>query len=170
MIRVAHRWDGAPLARPVATLRMEPGPVWRIEVEADFFGDPAPPSPPGPTDRLWEHEVVELFLVGDGERYTEIELGPHGHHLVLQLDGVRRVVRARIPIAYEVTRTGDRWRGVARVDAALLPAPRRWNAFAIHGVDAARRYCAAVPVPGPAPDFHRLDAFAPWPPEGSSAG
>src|SRR5690606_32296345 len=133
-------------------------------------GDPPPAGPPGPTDRLWEHEVVELFVLGDGERYTEIELGPHGHHLVLQLDGVRRPVRARVPIASEAAITGDRWRGVAHVDGRWFPTPRRWNAYAVHGRGDDRQHLAAVPVPGPAPDFHRLACFAPWPPHDPAAG
>lgn len=164
MILVAHHWDGRPLDAPVARLDVRPGPVWRLDVEARYFGDPPPPAPPGPTDRLWEYEVVELFVVGEDDRYTEIELGPHGHHLVLQLEGVRRPVRTHLPLAYRAVIDGDRWRGTAVIDGALMPAPRRWNAFAVNGLEANRRHLAAVPVPGPAPDFHRLDAFAPWPP------
>lgn len=164
-IRVGHTWDGLDLPEEAARLVVEPGPRWRITVDAPFHGDPAPPGPPGPTDRLWEHEVVELFLVGERDRYTEIELGPFGHHLVLQLRGVRRPVASRLPISYEAARLGDRWRGEAWIDPDLLPSPlRAWNAYAIHGLGPARRYCAAVPVPGDAPDFHRLTLFAPWPP------
>jgi hypothetical protein len=37
--------------------------------------------------------------------------------------------------------------------------PWRFNAYAIHGVGAARRYLAHFPVPGPRPDFHRLECF-----------
>ena len=33
------------------------------------------------------------------------------------------------------------------------------NAFAIHGVGPQRRYLACTPVPGPQPDFHRLEVF-----------
>jgi hypothetical protein len=33
-------------------------------------------------------------------RYIEIELGPHGHHLVLLLDGVRNAVAKLLPIKY----------------------------------------------------------------------
>lgn len=170
IIDVSHTWDGRPLARPAARLVVKPGPVhWIVQVEADYHGDPPPDGPPGPTSGLWEHEVVELFLV-DGERYTEIELGPHGHHLVLQLHGVRRVVCDRLPLDYQASIDGARWRGLARIDAALLPLraetdrPATFNAYAIHGRGADRRYLAACPVPGDAPDFHRLTAFPAWPP------
>ena len=38
------------------------------------------------------------------------------------------------------------------------------NVYAIHGQGPSRRYLAWHPVPGPAPDFHRLDRFPPLPP------
>ena len=134
-----------------------------VEVEAAFHGDAPPPGPPGPAERLWEHEVVELFLLGDGERYLEIELGPHGHHLVLRLEGRRRVVEQGLAIAYEARREGAAWSGRARLPAAWLPPGlARCNAYAIHGTGAARRHLAAFPVPGPEPDFHCLERFGPW--------
>ena len=63
----------------------------------------APDGPVGPTDKLWDHEVVEVFFLGRAERYTEIELSPHGHHLVLKLQGARNIVQKCIPIDYHVT-------------------------------------------------------------------
>jgi len=134
-----------------------------VEVEAAFHADPPPPAPPGPTDRLWEHEVVELFLLGEGERYLEIELAPHGHHLVLCLGGRRRVERRGMAIEYAARRAGGRWSGRALVPAAWLPRGlARCNAYAAHGAGAARRHLAAFPIPGPEPDFHRLERFGPW--------
>lgn len=165
---VARTWDGVPVGPDEAVqlrLRRE-GDALRVRVEAPFHGDPAPPGAPGPCDGLWNHEVVELFLAGSGPGYLEIELGPHGHHLVLQLAGVRRVQASALPLDYRVERTpqGTRWRATARVPAAWLPpGPLRGNAYAIHGLGTARRYLAASPVPGDAPDFHRPDCFAPLP-------
>ena len=78
-----------------------------VQVRAPYHSDSPPPSPPGPMDFLWEYEVVELFLLGAGERYTEIELGPHGHHLVLQLVGCRNVVRRCIPVQYQAEITSQ---------------------------------------------------------------
>ena len=134
-----------------------------VAVDAPWHGDPVPSGPPGPRAALWEHEVVELFLLGpDGpeRKYTEIELGPHGHHLVLQLEGVRRPVADQLPIRWEVERRGDRWVGEARIDESLLPDPVvALNAYAIHGVGVDRRYLAWAPVPGDGPDFHRLAHF-----------
>ena len=129
----------------------------RIQIEAPFHHDPAPDSPIGPTDRLWEHEVIELFLVHEGTRYTELEFGPHGHWLALRLDGVRQIVDRDLPLKWRSQIDGDRWRGEGEL---MLSEPVvRWNAFAIHGVGAARRYLAAHPVGGDAPDFHRIEQF-----------
>jgi hypothetical protein len=133
-----------------------------LRVDAAFHGDAPPPSPPGSTDRLWEHEVVELFVVGEGERYTEIELGPHGHHLVLRFAGVRRAIERQVPLEFHACVEGPRWRGHATLARTYLPEPIvAANAYAIHGVGKARRYLAAHPVPGTAPDFHRIDGFPP---------
>jgi len=164
-LEVGHTWDGVPLphdARAVVQvhgLSADADEV-RIDVIAPFLADPPPFAPPGPVDQLWEHEVVELFVVGDDGAYTELELGPYGHHLLLQLAGVRDVTAKLLPVAFEARRAGDRWAGTARVARALFPAkPVSVNAYRIHGVEAARRYEAHAPVPGPAPDFHRLEHF-----------
>lgn len=159
-----HSWDGAALgAWECASLELELGAdPFEVRVDAPYHGDPPPPEPAGSRHGLWEFEVVELFLLGAGERYLELELGPHGHYLVLELDGVRRPQRQGIPIEYRCAIEGARWVGRALLPAELLPPGlRAWNAYAIHGQGAARRYLAAHPVPGAAPDFHRLACFGP---------
>jgi len=165
---VDRTWDGAPLAAEErATVRFElAGGAVVVRVDAPFHGDPAPPGPPGPTPRLWEHEVVELFVAGPGDDasvpYLELELSPHGHHLALRLEGVRRVVEEGLPVDVRTEIRGGRWRGEARLPLAWLPpAPRRAAAFAAHGAGPGRRHLASVPVPGPRPDFHRPDRFPP---------
>jgi hypothetical protein len=157
-------WDGTEVARAehaMARLALEAAELV-IEVDAPWHNDPPPAAPCGSTDRLWEHEVVEVFLLGAGQRYLEVELGPHGHYLVLELDGVRQPVRRCLPIQYATTRQGARWRGQARVPRGYLPVGlARANAYAIHGAGKDRRFLACFPVPGPAPDFHRLGCFGP---------
>jgi len=156
-----------------AWLELTMGSDWlEVAFDAPYFGDPPPPSIAGSTDRLWEYEVIELFIAGPGERYLELELGPHGHHLGLALSGVRRVERHGLPIdvAVRIDACADlgphapvgRYAGRARVPTSCLPEhPSRVNAYLIHGLGAARCHHAHAPVAGPTPDFHRLDCFVP---------
>jgi hypothetical protein len=133
-----------------------------VTIDAPWHDDPPPDGPAGSKAALWQYEVVELFLVGPAQTYLELEFGPHGHSLVLQLEGVRQPKAVGLPLEYAVERHGDRWRGAARAPLEYLPpGPYTANAFAIHGLGAARRYLACTPVPGPQPDFHRLEAFPP---------
>lgn len=165
---VGRTWEGrelpSKLHRRVDLTRRAGGAV-DLALVAPYCGDPPPPGPPGPTDRLWEHEVVELFLVGAPAAgapipYTELELSPHGHYLVLRFEGVRRVVDAPAPLEVAARIEGDRWRGTARLPPELLPPePWRVNAYAIHGRGEDRSYLAMSPVPGPGPDFHRVELF-----------
>lgn len=169
---IAHTWDGRPLpAGEQASVQLAAAPDagrLRLLVEAPFHGDPPPPSPCGPTPRLWEHEVVELFVAGPGADaevpYLEIELSPHGHHLVLRFAGVRRVVESALPLDYRAAvdagGASPRWRGEATVPRTWLPPPpHRANAYRAHGAGAHRRHLAAAPVPGAAADFHRPSVF-----------
>lgn len=159
-------WDGAPaLAAERVQTWLERAPTGLLfSLDAPLHGDPPPQAPPGPTWALWEHEVVELFVLGGRERYTELELGPHGHHLLLRLEGVRRVVERMLPLDVHFSRSFGRWQARALLPWALLPTPPwRANAFAIHGLGPSRRYLAAFPTGGAQPDFHRLEAFRPLP-------
>ena len=158
-------WDGtAARTDERVELTLVPGDLhWRIEVEAPFHGDTGPLEPIGTCWQLWDYEVAEVFILGQDSQYTEIELGPHGHHLVLRLDGSRRVIEKNLPIQYTATVDNGRWRGVAELPVDYLPrGPYRVNAYAIHGAGDARRYLAWMPVPGAAPDFHRLEFFRPF--------
>ncbi|HEX2252156.1 MAG TPA: hypothetical protein VHQ65_02685 [Thermoanaerobaculia bacterium] len=167
LLVVGRTWDGAivgPAERAVVELAGA-GDDLVVRVEAPFHGDPLPAGAPGATPRLWEHEVVELFVAGEGEPvpYLEVELGPGGHHLVLRLAGVRRRVEEGLALDYRAAIEGARWRGEARVPRCWLPPPpHRVNAFAIHGTaGAGRRYLAMEPLPGTAPDFHQPARFPP---------
>jgi hypothetical protein len=163
-LRIERLWDGSA-CRPGEAVDLDlqvVGDALLLRVDAPFHGDPAPAAPPGATWGLWEHEVVELFLLGDGERYTEVELGPHGHHVVLVLEGRRKVTGRHVKLEYAAQVDGGRWRGAARLPLLWLPeGPLRANAYAIHGEGTERRFLAMHPVPGDAPDFHRLECFRP---------
>jgi hypothetical protein len=100
------------------------------------------------------------MLLGADDHYLELELSPHGHYLVLELHGRRRIVHQGRLLDYRAQIAGGRWHGEARVPIGWLPLGcRRLNAYALHGHGAARRYLAWRPGGGERPDFHRLDAF-----------
>jgi len=177
---VASTWDGEPLpADGQARIDVvRDGALLTASIDAPFAGDPPPPHAAGSTWELWEHEVVELFLVSSDERYVELEWGPHGHHLALRLHGRRTIVEKHLPLTYEATLTGGRWQGSATIAIAELCLPvTHVNAFAIRGVGDRRRYMAAYPLGTAAPDFHALEGYpsvrqasgAPSPPATSSA-
>ena len=136
-----------------------------VNIDAPFHGDPPPDHEPGRAWKLWEHEVVELFLVGDDGHYLEAEFGPHGHWLILSLDGIRSIANSGIkPKSYECTIRDNRWTASAVLSRNVLPRPiTRMNAFAIHGVGSERRYLSYGPLPGDSPDFHQPLHFPTWP-------
>ena len=163
---IASTWDGAaidPSEQVVLQLDATAHELV-LRVDAPFHGDPAPPSAVGSTGGLWQYEVVELMLLGDRERYLEVELSPHGHYLVLLLEGCRNVVRDGLRIDHEAHVDGDRWWGCARIPRSWIPqACERLNAYAMHGSGEARRYLAWRPrrdvTPTMQPDFHHLPSF-----------
>lgn len=168
-LAIAHTWDGVSV--PVssrARIDLWAEPRWlRIAVDAPFWSDPPPPGPAGLLDGLWAFEVVELFLAEGSprsehsNRYVEVELSPHGHHLTLLLRGIRQRV-AQVPISFRALRRPHRWCGMAMLPWSCVPSgPLIANAYAIHGQGDARQHLAMATVPGAQPDFHRLDRFVP---------
>lgn len=170
VLEVTQRWDGAPLpSTHHARFELRLGrDALHVELDAPWFGDPSPRAAKGSVERLWEYEVAELFLGGTGAPYLEIELGPSGHYLVLQLDTVRKVRQRGLRIDYRVLAQSagsagapGRYLAEAQVPLEYLPAGVcRGNAFLIHGSGAARCYHAHAAVPGNAPDFHQPARFA----------
>lgn len=163
-LEIVRDWRGGPIAAG-ETVRLDlalGADALVIDVAAPLHHDPKPDGPPGSFDALWHYEVVELFLLGDDDRYLEIELGPWGHYLVLELEGRRNVVASGRPIDFGVNRASAGWSGRAVVPAGWIPEPLGLgNAYAIHGSAGRRRHLALHPVPGEAPDFHRLECFGP---------
>lgn len=169
-LRIAATWQGAPIPdHHQVQLSLCPSPNGLlVEIDAPDWGDPPPPGPAGSTDGLWNYEVVELFVGDGGPRYTEIELGPHGHYLVLCFDGIRQRRSAGHALDWAPRRAGGRWTGRVRLPPALVDyAPLRVNAYAIHGPPTARSYLAWSPVPGLQADFHQPDRFRPLPAPGA---
>ncbi len=168
-LTIATTWDGTALPATEHTfVRLAATAAGlTIGVDAPYAADPAPVAPVGRTDRLWEHEVVEVFFAESAarsSRYLEIELGPHGHWLALGFSSYRRVHIADLALTYTATidHAAARWQGHATIDwlevARVLPEIGASNAYAIAG----GKFMAAWPVPAgafPSPDFHRIDYF-----------
>ncbi len=161
-------WDGTEIAEiDQIQIDVELTEVGlQIQFVSWMHDDDCPPTKPDPekgTWELWNYEVVEIFVVGENGEYTEIEMGSWGHHLLLQLDGPRSIVRKEIPMQYEALDGDGRWVGNGFVERKWLPEKIvRANAFAIHTTGDKRRYCCHTPLPGPQPDFHQPDRFALW--------
>jgi len=162
-LEIERLWNGAPSAAGI-------GGAVELSLEGDELAvraelrQPRPPrvpaAPPGTrVDGLWEYDVVECFLAGEGGRYLEIELGAAGHFLVLSFRAPR--VRASAcedlaPRPAHGSMPGGWW-ATLRLPRALLPAGlRAGSAFAIAGGE----LLAHQPVPGSVPDFHQPGA---WP-------
>ena len=160
---IGTTWNGDQVAlgeHIYVGLAMTDGGDLNIQIDAPFYGDPAPGQSLGSTWELWNHEVVEVFLVGSDGHYLEAEFGPHGHYLLLQLDAPRNIVRQELPAEYDARIQHGRWQGRAVIAADLILSPiNRINLFAIHGVAPDRRYMAWSPLPGSQPDFHQPGHF-----------
>ena len=200
---IGSRWDGTALpddekifiSISVVDDNTSTTPVLVINVDAPYYNDPAPRYDPEATnatsvpslnfDGLWNYEVVEIFIKGKLDKYIEIEMGPHGHYLILALDGYRHCFKRGIePLSYEAKIEEKRWSGKLIAPIDILPpstgipeAMFSYNAYGIHEgrpsplsscVESqncdTRVYCCAYP-PGKAegeylvPDFHKLQLF-----------
>merc|ERR1711865_771237 len=64
-VLISNTWDGQPCERSerVAVTVKTVGEEVVITVDAPFYNDSAPDGPVGPTDKLWDHEVVEVFFL-----------------------------------------------------------------------------------------------------------
>lgn len=165
LLTIERLWNGLPAwagERSLVSFTLATAGL-AVEITAPWHNDPPPNAAPGRTDKLWEYEVMELFLANEAGHYLELEFGPHGHFLALRFSGIRQPSHDDIPLSFTATRIGDHWQGHAHIAAASLPdALTCANAYAIHGQGENRRYLAAFPVPGPHPDFHQPHRFQPW--------
>jgi len=180
--KIAQLWDGTKLEDKdqislsidvCKVAEFEDQPCLVITVDAPFYNDPAPSSNGAKNfDTLWNYEVVEVFIKGRHDKYVEIEMGPHGHYLVLVCDGYRQCfLRGIEPVVFEAKIHNSRWKGRMMLPIDVLPpatdipsAPFSFNAYAIHNRDGERVHSAVFP-PLKAeeeyaiPDFHKLELF-----------
>ncbi|XP_055061799.2 UPF0462 protein C4orf33 homolog [Misgurnus anguillicaudatus] len=162
-------WDSLPVDHKPVKIRFSPGEDGLLmHVTAPFFNDPpAPAGPPGPFPGLWDYEVVEsFFLNSNTEQYLEVEVCPHGQHLVLLLNGKHNAFMQQLPLSFTVNIEDKTWRGEALLPWRYFPQGiNKMNSYAIHGSGAGRTYESLYPVPredleeGQGPDFHRLEYF-----------
>ncbi|XP_028401964.1 UPF0462 protein C4orf33 homolog [Dendronephthya gigantea] len=138
-----------------------------VKVDAPFFNDPGIPNAPAgePCPQLWDYEVVEIFFLGEDTKYLEVELCPHGQHLVLMLKGIKNIIKDELELQYTVEKSEKRWTGEAKIPVEYLPPNvTLLNAYAIHGSGESRQYEALYPANKEfdQPNFHRLQFFKPF--------
>ena len=125
------------------------------------FSSAHEPNAPSGTrfDGLWEFDVSEIFFVGAGEKYTEVELGTAGHFLVLSFDGVRK--RVNDFSAHTFSHSWQRTEEGGSISKILIPNEclpdkiERVNGFLIAG----GHFLAYSPVPGEKADFHQPHSY-----------
>ncbi|XP_022792991.1 uncharacterized protein LOC111332003 isoform X2 [Stylophora pistillata] len=164
-------WNGSKINHSPITFQIsaQDSRTVRISVSGPFFNEPNPPpcNAGAACDGLWDFEVAEVFFLGEREKYLEIELSPHGQHLLLLLNGVRKKFLDKLPINYTATidRAKNTWNGTADIPIDYFPpGVRKINAYAIHGSGNQRKYESLYPASADVinPDFHRLEFFKPF--------
>ncbi|XP_068961471.1 UPF0462 protein C4orf33 homolog isoform X2 [Petaurus breviceps papuanus] len=122
--KIEHTWDSLPVSHEPVWIRLSPGDGGLVmEVKAPFFNDPpAPPGEPGkPFEGLWDYEVVEAFFLNDKtQHYIEVELCPHGQHLVILLFGRRKSWKRELALSFEVSRHENTWEAITWNTSSLL--------------------------------------------------
>ncbi|CAG5131402.1 unnamed protein product [Candidula unifasciata] len=110
----------------------------------------------------WDYEVVEAFFLNQRNQYLEVELSPHGQHLLLMLNGQRNMVKDKLPLrTFSADISGNTWTGQAVLPRSYFPpGVTKFNAYAIHGQGSNRVYESLYPAKNlDQPDFHRLEFF-----------
>lgn len=126
----------------------------------------------GPIDRLWEFDVVEVFLRPPHRaEYYEIEISPLGQWLDLKIIEPRRRVDASwqssLTVAVSVDHSASRWQSALELPwhALACDSPPahgdvwRINLFRAGGEEPSRVYLSWRPTFTPEPDFHVPSAF-----------
>lgn len=166
---IKTEWNGVPYTKesPVKIRIDGVGEFVRLQVDAPLYNNTAPPKGQRgyPYPGLYNYEVVEAFFLNNDDQYLEVELSPHGEHLVLLLNGRKNNVVQQLPLQYYAKTYGKTWTGVAYLPLEYFPYKvTKFNAFAIHGEGKNRKYLALYPAPKGKfqdPDFHRLEYFKP---------
>jgi uncharacterized protein (DUF362 family) len=142
-----------------------------------FEGELDLPADDAPIDRehesLYEHDVVELFVDSSPrsrESYREIELGPLGHFLDIDIDRDRRprgdlAWSSGTTVRTQIDREANRFRIEARIPATAFGegpiAAGEWRigVYRIAGAAPERRFLARFPTYTERPNFHAPERF-----------
>lgn len=163
-LRVERLWNGevCPDDRLWAELRISKDQEGlRVRARAPMLHEQRVPNAPIGTrvDGLWEYDVVELFLVGPGHQYVELELGAGGHWLLLSFDSIRhrRDAHESFEPIVRFSKTPEKiWTSELVIPWRMIPENlRAINAFSIM----AGQFMALSPTPGSKPDFHQPDSY-----------
>ncbi|HAU65809.1 MAG: hypothetical protein UT30_C0010G0029 [Candidatus Uhrbacteria bacterium GW2011_GWF2_39_13] len=163
-LKIEHLWDGSlcvdeRLWADVSLVQNKQGLL--IKTRSLILGNQNIPQAPTGTrvEGLWNYDVVEVFLVGPGHQYLEIELGAGGHFLVLGFDSIRHcshTFEMFYPQIYFKQSSEHYWSNEILIPYHMIPENiRAINAFAI----LSGQFLAYAPVPGEKPDFHQPDHF-----------
>jgi len=163
VLPIERYWDGASCPHAHLHGRVElSARDDGLELVASLPHQPAPRIPAAPRGtrvaNLWEYDVVECFLAGEGGRYLEVELGAGGHFLVLSFSAprVRCDSHETLHPALDFQSDASSWRARILLDRATVPPGiTALDAFVIAG----GAHLAYASLPGPAPDFHQPARF-----------
>lgn len=126
-------------------------------------------EPSGRRDKLWDRDVVEVFLQPNGDdprRYKEFEVSPNGFWIDLDIaPGEKHDLNSGLKRRVEVDEKRKTWTAVLllpmkRLTAHFDPAAAwRVNFFRVEGTEEPRFYSAWRPTGTPAPNFHVQECF-----------
>ncbi len=163
-LSVTHLWNGSVCPderiRASVSLSQVQGGI-SVCVEAPVLHEQHIPDAPigSRIADLWNYDVVEVFFVGPGHEYLELELGAGGHWLLLGFDRIRHTrdsyTELKPGIQYKKT-LEKTWVSEIVVPWEIIPENLRGlNAFVI----ASGQFLAYTLLPGAEPDFHQPDFY-----------
>lgn len=163
-LHLDHLWNGnvCPDDRLWADVEIsqnKEGIIVRVQAPM-LLEQTIPDAPMGSrVEGLWNFDVVELFLVGAGHQYLELELGAGGHFLILAFDSIRHrsnSYESFQPIVRFEKTAEKHWVSEVTLPWKIIPENvRALNAFAIM----AGQFLSYGALPGNEPDFHQPDFF-----------
>lgn len=192
---ITKLWNGDPIPDTDSKIRIEISmqvlPITKsleLRIVAPYIGtSDIPDYPAGRCPRLYDFEVVEVFIASTSYHHTdpsttpyfEIIVGPHGHYLAISHTGQGNlsecddsILLQNPPPLIQIAPDHQSWSATLQIPYELLPEPVeelhsqfslnwKFNSYAIHGKGTDRVYMALSPVPGDTPNFHQLEHFVP---------